>query len=438
MSKNIIHIEVKDCSYIEIDAEMALYINQCFTEQSVFRISDRIKEDEIPLLSYDYKSRKWLTGRYIGELNFQFKNQSYCLKVVPRFGDAILLHLLEEIFNVKLAKNKSDNKINQESQNQLIKKLISLIWTRELGKANVHGIPKHKINNTYVGKSVKGKLKIRESILPLYNSKQIVSEKVEKNADVTILTILQKAYKILSKDYFLTPNMLSDNVTDVLNHTQNYNTKKGVTVNDYKKIKYGAIYESFRAVVDFSWAIIQRKNNSITQKNSDKDTDALFLDIAEIWESYLLSILKKTYTTKGWKVFSKKFYTYKSQNFKRGLIPDIILEKDDNVVVWDAKYKNMEFRSIDYDRNDFFQIHTYGAYMKAQNKNVIGLGLLYPFNKELNPENERNNYSSTLFGVNQSDTWFKVDGIKLSGDIISLEASKEAFLSRINKQIINA
>ena len=69
---------------------------------------------------------------------------------------------------------------------------------------------------------------------------------------------------------------------------------------------------------------------------------------------------------------------------------------------------------------------------------MIGLGLLYPFNKELNQENERNNYSSTLFGVNQSDTWFKVDGIKLSGDIISLEASKEAFLSRINKQIINA
>jgi hypothetical protein len=422
---------VKDCSFIDMDANLALHINSCFTNESVFKISNDVKKEEIPLLSFDYVKKQWLVGRYIGELFFAFKGQDYCLEVTPRFGNATILNLLEEIFKVKLATNSASNTLKNEQHNHLIKKLISLIWIKELSKANVHGLPKKKININYVGNTVKGKIDIRKSIIPLYNENKIVSNKIEKTTDVVIQSILYKAYNLLCKEYFLTQNMLTENVKDVLN-TTNQNSSKNVTTNEYEKIRYGAMYIGYKNIVDFSWEIIQRKKNALLQKNANKNTDALFLDMAEIWENYLVAVFKKKYQTEGWKVYSKKYYAYQNQSFKRGLIPDIILEKDNEVIVWDAKYKNMEFGMFDYDRADFFQIHTYGSFMESQNKKVIGLGLLYPFKNEINEHQIRQNFSKTLFDAGNNSTWFKVDGITLPEKNDELIINRNNFIKRID------
>lgn len=431
LASKLKHIVVKDCSFIDMDANLALHINSCFTNESVFKISEHIKKEEIPLLSFDYARKQWLIGRYIGELFFTYNKQDYCFEVKPRFGNAAILHLLEEIFKVKLASNKADNSLRNTQPNQLIKKLISLIWIKELSKANVHGLPKKKINIKYVGNTIKGKIDIRKSIIPLYNENNIVSNKIEKTTDVVIQSILHKAYHLLCKEYFLTQNMLTENVKDVLKNTsQNYN--KNITASEYKKIRYGAMYIGYKNIVDFSWEIIQRKKNALLQKNANKNTDALFLDMAEIWENYLIAVFKKKYQTQGWKVYSKKYYTYQNQSFKRGLIPDIILEKDNDVIVWDAKYKNMEFGMFDYDRADFFQIHTYGSFMESQNKKVIGLGLLYPFKNEINEHQIKQNFSKTLFDAGNNSTWFKVDGITLPEKIDELIVNRNNFINRID------
>ena len=188
----------------------------------------------------------------------------------------------------------------------------------------------------------------------------------------------------------------------------------------------------YKNIVDFSWEIIQRKKNALLQKNANKNTDALFLDMAEIWENYLVAVFKKKYQTEGWKVYSKKYYAYQNQSFKRGLIPDIILEKDNEVIVWDAKYKNMEFGMFDYDRTDFFQIHTYGSFMESQNKKVIGLGLLYPFKNEINENQIRQNCSKSLFDTGNNSTWFKVDGITLPEKTEELIINRNNFIKRID------
>jgi len=123
LASKIKNIVVEDCTFIEIDANLAVYINSCFTNESVFKISDHLSKEEIPLMNFDYVRKKWLVGRYIGELFFAYKGQDYCFKVEPRFGDATILHLLEEIFKVKLASIKADNKLKNNQPNQLIKKL---------------------------------------------------------------------------------------------------------------------------------------------------------------------------------------------------------------------------------------------------------------------------------------------------------------------------
>lgn len=434
LASNVKHIKTTDCSFIDIAPDLAIHINDCFTNDSVFKISDHVSKEEVPLLSYSYPHKKWITGRFIGQLHFTFKNKAHCFEVKPRFGDATILHLLEDIFKIKLGTSKANNTLTNSQQNSLINKLISLIWVKELSKANVHGLPKKKVNTTYKSNVVKGKINIRKSIMPLYNESKIVSSKIEKTTDVVIQSILLKAYQILCKKYGLTQNMLTVNVKDVLTHARQ-GVNANITANDYKKIRYGAMYLNYKKIVDFSWEIIQRKKNTLQQQNANNTTDALFLDMAEIWENYMMSTFKKSYQSKGWKVYSKKYKTYQNQAYKRGLIPDIILEKNNNVIIWDAKYKNMAFNWNDYDRSDFFQIHTYGSFMESLNKKVIGLGLLYPFKDSVNEEELKANFSDTLFNQGNNNTWFKVDGIALPASAEELSLNKNAFINRIDKII---
>lgn len=435
VENNIIYLPVvKDCSYLDIEANLAIRINESFTSKNVFRISSTIKKEELPVLTYDYAKKKWLSGRYIGKIYFKYLNHDYCFEVQPRFGNATVMHLLEEIFNIKLANSYSSNRLQNSSQNELIKKLISFIWVKQLSKANIHGLPKHKVKVRYKESTIKGRIDIRKSFLPIYNEKLIVSERNEKQMDIVILSILNKAYKVLARQYYLTQNMLSESVTEIISSGVSLHNI-AVTKSQYKNIKYGSMYSNYKDIVDFSWNIIQRKENDLSPEQAAKNGDALFLDMAEIWEQYLMTIFKKKFGKEGWKVHSSKFTIYNNQYFKRGLIPDIIIEKDNQVVVLDAKYKNMSNNSYDYDRSDFFQIHTYGAYMEAHQKKVIGLGLLYPLKEDMDVKQRENNLSHNLFGETNHLTWFKVDGIKLSENVEELNYYKDAFLERFGKRL---
>lgn len=437
MENKIIYIPpVKDCSYVEnMDANLAVRINECFTSKNVFRVSSTLKEEDLPILTYDYSRKKWLTGRFIGKLYFTYLNQDYCFEVQPRFGNATVMHLLEEIFNIKLANANSSNKLHNHSQNELIKKLISLIWVKQLSKASIHGLPKRKVKIQHKGNTIKGHLNIRKSFLPLYSEKRIVSERSEKKVDTVILAILIKAYKILCKRYYLTQNMLSENVIGIINNSTETNVSP-VTQSQYENIKYGSIYNNFKGIVDYSWSIISREKNNIDNDGIVNRGDALFLDMAEIWEKYLLTILKKRYSTEGWRIYSSKFIIYEKQFYRRGLVPDIVFERGNQVMVFDAKYKNMSNSSYDYDRSDFFQIHTYGSFMQANNKNLIGIGLLYPLKKSMDIEQHNGNFSEKLFGQTSSKTWFNVDGIELSETLDQLILNRDAFFNRFDEKLL--
>ena len=68
--------------------------------------------------------------------------------------------------------------------------------------------------------------------------------------------------------------------------------KKLITETDYQNIKYKEIYLSWKPIIDFSWDILKRKQISLKQEKT-KNGYGFFLDMAEIWEQYLRSLLKK-------------------------------------------------------------------------------------------------------------------------------------------------
>lgn len=121
-----------------------------------------------------------------------------------------------------------------------------------------------------------------------------------------------------------------------------------------------------------------------------------------------------------------KYHLYKGQFFERDIIPDIVFKNGDKYCVFDAKYKKMMYRKQDVDRSDFFQIHTYASYFQGRG-NVILAGLVYPI------ENTNNITSPPkLFGNNESDTIFFVDGPRIAEtDETEKTISNDLFLNSV-------
>ena len=137
--------------------------------------------------------------------------------------------------------------------------------------------------------------------------------------------------------------------------------------------------------------------------------------MAEIWEAYIRSVLKKGLKDDGWDLSDEEIFTYQKTFFKRSMIPDIILKKNNSYLVFDAKYKKMKKEmkedKLDVDRADFYQIHSYIQYFNNEKMNVIAGGLLYPLSKTL-----ENNVSPSLFGEDKDEITFLIDGIEIDGD----------------------
>ena len=437
MTSDTVILEAKDCcSFLnqEGHGEAIQYFISKKNSLTIFNFGKKSNKEEEEIAYFNYRDAKWYAGRFIGEALFEFNNTKYKIIINPRFGNNQLFRMLEEVYNIRLPHSKN----NFEKQNQyqyLIKKLIAFLWLNLLSKANKHGIPKNNTIRFYKGTSIIGKLDIRKSILPLFTEEKVISKYHEKTPDKTITNILKSAYRILKTEYSLTNDMISVSSKNAIE--QLYSSKiaeNHVTENDYNKIQYRDIYLTYKPIVDLSWDILKKRNFG-NNKDKNKDGLSFFIDMAEIWEMYLKSILKKKFLKDGWIIRNDKITTYKEKDFRRTLIPDIILEKGDDVMVWDAKYKRMEFDYFDYDRSDFFQIHTYISYFK-ENRNVIAGGLLYPLSKEFSNIRQEKNKANSLYSEEKNKINFIVDGIDYSQineeNIVTEEAK---FLDRISSII---
>lgn len=370
-----------------------------------FIANARNKEDDMPFAQllhvWDNENKKWnwrwCAGRWVGSA----KTKTCSIEVLPRFGNLSLFALLEEIFSINILNHLSEEEKNDSAS--IVEILLPFIWAQKLGDANKYGIPHTTIDVLHKGAAVKGRLLVRESILPFFKEKVVVSATREKQVDPVICRVILQAYDILRAKI----QKLSENAQNAIINFDNAKIPKSlVTQKEYNDIQYKAIYESWRGVVDFSWQIIQ--HHHFSQKESDTQKGfGMFVDMAEIWEMFLRSKLRKAFP--DWEVSSPEIATYNETFYKRKIIPDIVMKKGNDVLVFDAKWKRMNFNQYDVDRADFFQIHTYVQYYKQAGYNVIAGGLLYPISEKEN--SLLNNRQSTLFGNPNDSTMFLVDGI---------------------------
>ena len=441
MGKHLIILEAKDCSAFsnqEGHADAIQYFLSTQNSCNVFQFdsSKEVRFDESPIISFNYNDGKWYAGRYIGEAYFKYQKRKYQILIKPRFGNMQLYRMLEEVFNVRFSD--SNQSVSKQNNFQfIIKKIIAFLWLNMLSKANKHGLPRSNKKQTYVGPKIRGRLSVRDSILPLHTESKLVSNYWEKTPNEPIAKVLAQAYNILKYEYGIgqiKASSAAKNAIDQLNSASI--SKKYIKDNEYKNITYKNIYRSYKPVVDLSWDIIKRKNFG-NNNDSNSDGVSFFLDMAEIWELYLKNILRKKLAPEGWVLRSDKIQTYKHNNFRRKMIPDIVFQKDNEVLVWDAKYKRMKYDFYDYDRSDFFQIHTYINYYQ-KNFSVMAGGLLYPLTKPYTKEVENLNTSTSLFGEKKDSIKYFVDGIDLTKtEMDNIIEEEKKFLNRIQKRVSN-
>jgi hypothetical protein len=435
----LIILEAKDCcafSNQEGHADAIQYFlstqNKCNVFQ--FNSSKEVRLDESPIISFSYTDGKWYAGRYIGEAFFKYQKKEYQILIRPRFGNNQLFRMLEEVFNIRF--NESNQLVNKQKDFQfIIKKIIAFLWLNMLSKANKHGLPRSNKKQTYVGSKIRGMLNVRASILPLHNESKLVSNYWEKTPNEPVVKVLSQAHDILQYEYGIAQIKASRAAKNAIDQLYSASvSKKHITDNEYKNIAYKNIYKSYKPVVDLSWDIIKRKNFG-NNNDSNSEGVSFFLDMAEIWELYLKNIIKKKLAPEGWVLKNDVIQTYENNDFRRKMIPDIVFQKKNEVLVWDAKYKRMQFDYFDYDRSDFFQIHTYINYYQKKFSVMAG-GLLYPLTKAYSSEVEKLNTSTSLFGEHKDSIQYFVDGIDLSEiNTESIIKEEKNFLNRIQERV---
>jgi len=435
MAEPLKHIIAFDCLPFDTEAATANVLQEFMQSQSknVFRFSAGYNaDDENKLAEYDYHSNQWTAGRFVGEAIFKHYQSDYKITIKPRFGEKVLFRMLEEIFNIRITTSASQISKSDDWQHY-IKRIIAFIWLQKLANANLHGLPKTQVKREHKGTTIRGRLDVRRSIKYLHQSSEIISSYREKQVDSHIAQIIFQAYQILKSDFEIGNINIPDSAKDAINqvHTVVRN-KVHLNESDYRNIKYKDIYLSWKPVVDWSWDIIKQKQLSLKQDKA-KQGFGFFIDMAEVWEQYLRATLKKHLLPHGWRSRNEKQVAYKGYFFKRELIPDLIFQKENEVAVWDAKYKQMQGQKYDVDRSDFFQIHTYIQY-QLNHKTVKAGGLLYPISCTLNFDKFTSPRLINEEGVKLN---FSIDGIELfeAEDNEKHIQAEEAFLNRIIKSI---
>ncbi|MBD3807531.1 MAG: hypothetical protein IE880_02300 [Epsilonproteobacteria bacterium] len=365
------------------------------------------------------------TGNYVGK----FVWDGLTVDIRSRFSDQFLQRMLNFTNDVYL----DDVSVFSASISKRIdfsKYVIYYLFVQTLEKAFLLGLPKAYKSVQHHEMKLKGKIDINRFIksdIPFKG--KISSTSREQHEIQEIIDTLYKAIKVIDKNAKIvstkdTQVSFTQNISHIKSHLKQYRSNSYVTngtINTAMQSKalQNPIFASYKQVLEYTRFIINGSNLEEDGKGKNQ-TYGFLVNVAELFEIYVTKLLKKEFPE--WIVESPKIELYPNHFFARKIIPDIVMTRGKDVMVFDTKYKKMlmrdkdRFGAGDVDRNDFFQINTYMSYYQNQGYKVLVGGLLYPMEKFIQSQCHANNW----FGNDK--TKFIVDGIDLSE---CLEAKKD-------------
>ena len=378
-------ITARDCCPLQPQpkAEEAQWLRRLSTSvrasDLVIPFADERGDEPIVYCAWD---GTWWAGRYVGSLSFE----GHRLTIEPRFGLSTLRNWLFEATSVVLTE--SPGQLRQDES--FIVQLLATVWAHGFVEAARHGLPALRRDVSSKSPTVRGRLDVRSSLRLLASGGgEVVSVRSERSLVHAASDAIVSAYGVLRR-WLPDEKWLPLRAKELLPHliAVTGSRPRVPTKAELDRIRYTPITAGFAPVAELSRQIANRRGLS-ADIEANGETKGVLLDVAELWEIYVLSVLRKAATPLTVKhgtrerMTSRKLLRSDVSGKEIGtLIPDAILFQHGEVRgIVDAKYKSIHPSANapqGPQREDLYQI---AAYLRryAPNTTISTLGVLaYP------------------------------------------------------------
>lgn len=286
-----------------------------------------------------------------------------------------------------------------------IVELLASVWAHAFVEAARHGLPALRCDVASKGKTIRGRLDVPSSVrLIASGGQEVVSIRSEKSLDHAASKAIVAAYGVLRR-WLPDEKWMPQRAKELMPHLCGVTgARPGVpTKAELDRIRYTPINAGFAPVAELSRQIANRRGLS-GDVRAEGESKGVLLDIAELWELYVLSVLRKAaypLTVKHGsreRASTKKLLMSTTTGETLGtLIPDaIVYEYGDIRGVVDAKYKTIhptERAPNGPQREDLYQIAAYlGRFVAVARASTWGF-LVYPHDPD-RPDEARAELSS--------------------------------------------
>ena len=360
-----------------------------------------------------------VAGKYCGLFSFPFEyKQKYAHKGVPvqlkiscGYSDRFFKRILDFCCGIYV----NDNPFGGEKATESIYSLlVQYMFLVSLRKTINNGLPKKYVVNRERGYGVKGNVDIESYInsdLQSFDKKltSVFSERKEIRSIADVLYFALTRCKV--------SNGVLPNLVVYRNYLHGLYSGVKPSRNTIRKalsepILKNSMYSSFRLPLKYAEILIN--HNNVTSGNSAQSSGFL-VDASFLWEMYLYNLLRLHFPE--WSIDSQaqiSVYGEEGVFYAKNNYPDIVMTKDDKIVILDAKFKRMSFSRDDVDMGDFRQIHFYAYYYSVKNPDKqIYSALVYPTKGHCDGETSK---SCRFGGEYGKGTRFNVLTIEDPGD----------------------
>ena len=326
----------------------------------------------------------WWAGRYVGSLSFE----GHSLTIEPRFGLATLRNWLFEATSIVLTD--APGKLREDES--FIAQLLASVWAHGFVEAARHGLPALRRDVATQGATIRGRLGVPASLrLIAAGGGQVVSIRSERSLDHAASEAIVAAYQVLRRwlgepDERWMPARAKELIPHLLSVTGA--RPRVPTKAELDRIRYTPITAGFAPIAELSRQIANRRGLA-ADIDASGETKGVLLDVAELWEMYVLSVLRKaaapltvTHGTREKAATKKLLHSDITGEGLGTLIPDAILHAGGKVQgVADAKYKSLHPSASAPNgpqREDLYQMAAYlGRFVHPEGRMSWGV-LAYP------------------------------------------------------------
>lgn len=390
------------------------------------------KEEELILKLYSKENSKGeikyiiQTGLYAGVLYYK----GYQFNITTNYGDVFLKRMLNYVQDIYIDNQEAD--VNKGDDINEFQNILAYLFVQSIEKSAILGFPKVYKELIQHSHKVRGKIDLNAYLknnIPFTG--RITTRYREQVYIQEIMDVLYAACRSLKKKFGSQINNKIKGSYTLLKQEFSGVQPKEETINKAKthKVLNNPMHSNFKTALSYAEIILKKQSLVLNQVDKSLKTQGYLFDIAELFELYLEKLLRRHF--KDWYIHSQEeLLVYSDQFYKRRMFPDLILrhKMNDNVIVFDAKFKKMKWRKDDLDRSDFYQIHSYITYY---NPNAVIGGLIYPLSS--NPNSEIS-YAKSIFNNPSNQCRFVIDGICVnsSHNMATIIENEEQFLNRID------